>query len=68
MLVLLLHRKAMWHYTKHKTRLWKAGVKIGELDLFLGSQARAHEAIFVINNTNEFKRLTGLCLETWVAG
>lgn len=66
--VLRWHEKAMWHYAKHKTRLWKARAKIGELDLLLGSQALAHEAIFVTNNTREFKRLTGLRLENWAAG
>lgn len=56
----------MWHYARQKTRLWKAGTKIGELDLLLGSQALALEAAFVTNNMREFKRLQGLRLENWV--
>jgi tRNA(fMet)-specific endonuclease VapC len=58
--------KAMWHYGFHKTRLKKAGTKIGELDLLLGSQALALDAIFVTNNIREFERIEGLKLENWV--
>jgi tRNA(fMet)-specific endonuclease VapC len=57
---------AMWHYARQKTRLWKAGTQISELDLLLGSQALALGATFVTNNTREFKRLQGLRLENWV--
>jgi tRNA(fMet)-specific endonuclease VapC len=64
--VLPWHERAMWHYARQKTRLWKAGAKIGELDLLLGSQALALDATFVTNNTKEFKRLQGLRLENWV--
>ncbi len=64
--VLPWNKNAMWHYARQKTRLWKAGMKIGELDLLLGSQALALDAAFVTNNTREFKRLQGLRLENWV--
>lgn len=64
--VLPWNKNAMWHYARQKTRLWKAGTKIGELDLLLGSQALALEAVFVTNNMREFKRLQGLRLENWV--
>lgn len=64
--VLPWDEKAMWHYAQQKTRLWKAGTKISELDLLLGAQALALGAIFVTNNTREFQRLRGLRLENWV--
>jgi len=57
---------AMWHYGVHKTRLKKAGTRIGEIDLLLGCQALALNAIFVTNNTREFERIDGLKLENWV--
>lgn len=58
---------AIWHYGKQKTRLKNAGTKIGEIDLLLGCQALAMDAIFVTNNTREFERIEGLKLENWVA-
>ena len=58
---------AIWYYGVHKTRLKKAGTKIGEIDLLLGCQALAMDAIFVTNNTREFERIEGLKLENWVA-
>jgi tRNA(fMet)-specific endonuclease VapC len=59
-------KKAMWHSARQNTRLWKAGTKIGDLDLLLDSQALALDATFVTNNMKEFKRLQGLSLENWV--
>jgi tRNA(fMet)-specific endonuclease VapC len=58
--------KAVWLYASHKTRLKKTGTTIGELDLLLASQALAHGAVFVTNNTREFERIEGLKLENWV--
>ncbi len=58
---------AIWYFGAHKTRLKKAGTKIGEIDLLLGCQALAMDAIFVTNNTREFERIEGLKLENWVA-
>ena len=57
---------AIWYYGVHKTRLKKAGTKIGEIDLLLGCQALAMDAIFVTNNTREFEHIEGLKLENWV--
>jgi tRNA(fMet)-specific endonuclease VapC len=57
---------AMWLFGQHKTRLWRAGTRIGEVDLLLGCQALAANATFVTNNTREFERIEGLKLENWV--
>jgi tRNA(fMet)-specific endonuclease VapC len=57
---------AIWHFGIHKTRLKKAGTRIGELDLLKGCQALALDAVLVTNNTREFERIEGLKLENWV--
>jgi len=58
--------QAMWHFGQQKARLKKAGTKIGEIDLLIGCQALALDAIMVTNNTREFERIEGLKLENWV--
>lgn len=57
---------AIWHFGFHKTKLKKAGTKIGELDLLIGCHALAMDAVLVTNNTREFERIEGLRLENWV--
>jgi tRNA(fMet)-specific endonuclease VapC len=58
---------AIWHFAKNKSRLKKSGQPIGELDLLIGCQALALDAVMVTNNTREFERIDGLRLENWVA-
>ncbi|MEO7106097.1 MAG: type II toxin-antitoxin system VapC family toxin [Rhodoferax sp.] len=67
MTVLPWDEAAIWHFGVQKTRLKKAGTKIGELDLLIGCQALALDAVLVTNNTREFERIDGLKLENWVA-
>lgn len=67
MTVLAWDETAIWHFGVQKTRLKKAGTKIGELDLLIGCQALALDAVLVTNNTREFERIEGLKLENWVA-
>lgn len=57
---------ALWQFGFHKAKLKKAGTKIGELDLLIGCQALAMDAVLVTNNTREFARIDGLRLENWV--
>ncbi len=59
---------AIWHYARHRDRLRIAGTPIGAIDLLLGAQALAADAIFVTNNTREFSRIDGLRLENWTVG
>lgn len=59
-------QQAIWFFGQHKTRLWRAGQKISEIDLLLGCQALADDAIFVTNNIKHFERIEGLRLENWV--
>ena len=63
--VLPWDKNTIWTYAKEKSRLRKLGTPIGELDLLLGCQALANNAIFVTNNTREFERIEGLRLENW---
>lgn len=56
---------AIWHYARHRKRLEAAGTPIGAIDLLLGAQALAADAIFVTHNTREFVRIDGLKLEDW---
>ena len=65
MTVLAWDEAAIWHFGVHKTRLKMAGTKIGELDLLIGCQALALDAVLVTNNTREFERIEGLKLENW---
>ncbi len=65
MVVLPWGEGAIWHYAHHAVRLKKAGRSIGTIDLLLGCQALAEDAILVTNNTREFERIEGLKLENW---
>lgn len=66
MKVLAWDDSALWQFGFHKAKLRKAGTKIGELDLLIGCQALAMDAVLVTNNTREFERIEGLRLENWV--
>lgn len=57
MTVLAWDEATKWHFGLQKTRLKKAGIKIGELDLLIGCQALAMDAVLVTNNTREFERI-----------
>ena len=57
---------ALWQFGFHKAKLKKEGIKIGELELLIGCQALAINAVLVTNNTREFERIEGLKLEIWV--
>ena len=66
MQILPWDEQAAWLFGQHKTRLWRSGKKIGELDLLIGCQVLAAKAVLVTNNTREFERIEGLRLENWV--
>lgn len=54
-------------YAKEKARLRKAGTPIDDFDLLIGATSIAHELIMVTNNSNHFKRISGIKLEDWTA-
>jgi len=55
------------HYGRIRVKLEQAGTPIGANDLWIAAHARAEGLILVSNNIREFKRVSGLKLENWVA-
>lgn len=45
--------------------LRRAGTPIGPYDLLIAGQALARNMVLITNNTAEFERVDGLCLEDW---
>lgn len=54
-------------YGKEKARLRKAGTPIDDFDLLIGVTSVSHKLTMVTNNTNHFKRITGIELEDWTS-
>ena len=52
-------------YAKEKARLQKAGITIDDFDLLIGVTSVTHQLTMVTNNTNHFKRISGIKLEDW---
>ncbi len=52
-------------YASEKARLQKAGTPVDDFDLLIGVTSVTHELTMVTNNTNHFKRITGIILEDW---
>lgn len=52
-------------YAREKARLQKAGTPIDDFDLLIAATAITHKLVMVTNNTNHFKRVTGIKLEDW---
>ncbi len=57
--------KCAFYYGELGAKLKKAGIIIGNNDLFIASHALAENAILVTNNINEFKRIPELTVESW---
>jgi len=53
-------------YAKEKARLKKSGKILDDFDLLIGAAAVTQGMILVTNNTDHFKRLTGIQLENWI--
>ena len=52
-------------FAKEKARLQKAGTPIDDFDLLIGVTSVTHKLTMVTNNTNHFKRISGIKLEDW---
>lgn len=52
-------------YAKEKARLQKIGTPIDDFDLLIGATSVTHKLTMVTNNTNHFKRISGIKLEDW---
>ena len=54
-------------YAQIRADLTRQGKLIGPNDLLIAAIARAHDAVLVTNNTNEFERVANLRLTDWQA-
>lgn len=54
-------------YGQIRADLRAKGTPIGPNDLWLAAQAKAHGLVMVTRNGREFKRVTGLKVESWEA-
>lgn len=52
-------------YAKEKARLQKAGTPVDDFDLLIAVTSVTHKLAMVTNNTNHFKRISGIKLEDW---
>ena len=52
-------------YAQIRADLTRQGKLIGSNDLLIAAIARAHDAVLVTNNTNEFERVANLRLTDW---
>ena len=57
--------RAAEHYGTIRAELRAIGRPIGPNDLLIAAIARAHDAVLVTNNTDEFRRVVGLRLDDW---
>ena len=53
-------------FAKERTALWKAGKKIDDFDLFIGSAAKAKGLVVVTHNRKHFEHIEGISIEDWV--
>ncbi len=55
------------HYGQIRGGLERAGLTIGNNDLWIAAHALAQGWVLVTNNEREFQRVNGLSVENWVA-
>jgi tRNA(fMet)-specific endonuclease VapC len=58
--------RAAFEYGNIRADLSNRGEVIGNMDMLIGSQARALDLILVTNNLREFQRIPQLAVENWV--
>ena len=54
-------------YGRIRAALEKRGTPIGPLDMLIAGHAQSKGLTVVTNNTREFRRIEGLCVEDWVS-
>jgi tRNA(fMet)-specific endonuclease VapC len=54
-------------YAGVRAKLERVGTPIGPLDTLIAAHATARKLILVTNNQREFRRVSGLRMENWVA-
>lgn len=53
-------------FAKERTTLWKAGKKIDDFDLLIGSAAKVKDLVVVTHNRKHFEHIEGISIEDWV--
>ena len=53
-------------FAQERTTLWKAGKKIDDFDLLIGSAAKAKDLVVVTHNRKHFEHIEGISIEDWV--
>ena len=59
-------RETLHSFAQERATLWKAGKKIDDFDLLIGSAAKAKGLIMVTHNMKHFKHIDGLTIEDWM--
>ncbi len=59
--------KAVKAYGEIRAKLERKGLPIGPNDLIVAAIAKAHDAVLVTNNVQEFERVDGIRIEDWLA-
>ena len=65
--ILPFDEPAMWAYGALRAELERQGTPIGSLDTLIAAHALSQGALLVTNNTDEFARVPGLQLDSWVS-
>lgn len=52
-------------YARIRSELERTGTPIGPNDLLIAATAAANQATLVTNNVSEFKRVSGISIESW---
>ncbi len=65
--VIPFDQSAANHCGRIRADLHRVGTPIGPYDMMIAGQARARGLVLVTNNLREFRRVTGLMLENWMA-
>ena len=53
-------------YGKIRAELRRKGTPVGQMDMLIAAHGKAEGLTVVTNNTREFGRVEGLCLEDWI--
>lgn len=59
-------RETVHAFAQERTTLWKAGKKIDDFDLLIGSTAKAKGLVVVTHNRKHFEHIEGIEIEDWV--
>jgi tRNA(fMet)-specific endonuclease VapC len=54
------------HYAAIRLAIEAMGLPVGQLDMLLGAQALASDAVFVTANEKHFRHMPGLKIENWL--